>query len=473
MGDAQKIAGTIVRIKSCAFDCLELYSAHLGYLNTRDCGKTGLLPDGTATMSHLDELTEDIAVRFDLGPKARTIVHELLGFIAEQPGGIDGILDEIQNAGLEEKAATWFGSLYPWALSAREVKSLLGAEFIERIVKKTRLTECFVSKVLSYAIPKLIGLLEGDCPVPAAAPARLRFPDPALSPEPPQFETFTFWRKQMPKFGMGNYTSAVLLLAPAAAVLVTLGLFWHSIVAGTAGDHSIFQPAPILAENEPVTFPRTPASGSHLALGGFAVETGWIQNLNAVADGWSGWGVQARFGGDQSHVGGMIPPTWVIGTLPYARMPQFVAASLTGGGTAKMRLASSTPEPARLDFPAIIFEPNSATVPSHGIRLLRRVAERIKQLPAGTVVQVNGYTHGAARPAANAKLSQTRADSVYRILIRDGVSPAMLSANGYGSSAFLASINGVVEGRSSKITGEGGRPREDRRVEFCVIPPRP
>jgi len=100
---------------------------------------------------------------------------------------------------------------------------------------------------------------------------------------------------------------------------------------------------------------------------------------------------------------------------------------------------------------------------------LRRAAEQIKQLPAGSAVQINGYTQGAARPAFNAELSQKRADAVHRILVHEGVSPALLSAKGYGSSLSLASRNGVTEGRSSKMTGEAGRQPNDRRVEFRVV----
>jgi len=50
--------------------------------------------------------------------------------------------------------------------------------------------------------------------------------------------------------------------------------------------------------------------------------------------------------------------------------------------------------------------------------------------------------------------------------VREGVRPAMLRAKGYGSSPSLAGINGVTEGRSSKMTV---RPLGDRRVEFRVI----
>jgi outer membrane protein OmpA-like peptidoglycan-associated protein/uncharacterized protein YidB (DUF937 family) len=431
-------------------------------------------------MSNFGALIEEISVRFDLGPKARTIVQELLGFIAEQPGGIDGFLDRIQNAGLAEKVATWFGSPYPWALSAREVKNALGAEFIERLAKRTSLTERFVNKILGYAIPKLIVRLEADCPVPVAAPASLRFPDPALSSAPPQFETLIFWRKQMPKFTTEVHSPAFPLIVPALAVLVTLGLFWHSITVGSAGDHSIFQPAPIMAENAPAPALSSRDAGNLDA--SFTVTAGWIENLSALVGRSNGQDLKAPAAHNGFNVRGAPSQAngiWVVSLLPAAQVPQFVVAAETGRVPAKMKLASSVgvSEPVRFqnqaaaDFPTVIFPPNSTAVPSRGIPLLRRAAMQIKQLPSGTLVQLNGYTHGMRMSANDVKLSQQRADSVYRILVREGVSPAMLSAKGYGSAESLTSTDRIAEGRST--TGAKGGPQADRRVEFRIIPPRP
>jgi OmpA-OmpF porin, OOP family len=430
-------------------------------------------------MSNFNALTEEIEVRFDLGPKARIIVQELLGFIAEQPGGIDGFLDRIQNAGHAEaeKVASWFGSPYPWALSAREVKRALSAEFIERIAQRTNLTERFTGKVLGYAIPKLIVHLEADCPVPVAAPARLRYPDPAFSSEPPQFETLIFWRKHMPKFATEVHSPALPLIVPAAAVLVTLGLIWHSITVGSAGDHFVFRPAPIMAENPPAPVLSSRDAGNLDA--SFMVTAGWIENLSALVGRSKGQDLKAPAAHNDFNVGGAPSKAngiWVVSLLPAAQLPQFVVAAETGRGPAKMKLASSANEPvgiqnlAAVDFPTIIFLPNSIEVPARGIPLLRRAAIQIKQLPSGTLVQLNGYTHGARMSAGDMKLSQRRADSVYRVLVRNGVSPAMLSAKGYGSAESLASTDKIAEGRSTN--GANGGPQADRRVEFRIIPPR-
>ncbi len=79
---------------------------------------------------------------------------------------------------------------------------------------------------------------------------------------------------------------------------------------------------------------------------------------------------------------------------------------------------------------------------------MRQAAGLMKQLPAGTVVQISGYADSAGNPTVNTELSQRRANAVRQVLVDAGVNPAMLSAKGYGSSNSLAD-NGTTEGRSN------------------------
>ena len=476
-------------------------------------------------MAILDGLTEDIAMRFDLGLKARALVRDLSSLIAAQPGGIDGFLDKFRATGLEAKVASWLGGRSPMALSVREVKMALGDEVIEGIAEDTGVSEGFASGVLGYAIPKIIGLLTSGEAIPEEIPSgALRSPGSAHPFSAPRVQDFSSGgERQVPRRGMegGGHVAGLRLVVPGAALLITLGLIGYVISSGTAGDHASILSASSVAQNAPVASPRTTSmpsflgnesgavsgtlandadsgatTGSHESVigadhikGDFAVTAGWIKNLSEAFDGFRSQGSQALFAGNVFHVGGTIPHAdraWMIGSLQSAQLPQIVVAALTGGGAANLRTASSTSKLdssgkesvrlsnlATLDFPIIIFPANSAKIPSRSLALLRRIAEQIKQLPPGTVVQLNGYTHGTRTAAADMELAQRRADSVYRVLVHEGVSPVMLSAKGYGSSPSVASINGITEGRSSKITDEGSRQHFDRRVEFRVVQQRP
>ena len=209
----------------------------------------------------------------------------------------------------------------------------------------------------------------------------------------------------------------------------------------------------------------------------FTVTAGWIENLGALVGRSNGQDLQMQAGGGGFHVAAASSQTnlaWVIAPLPAGQMPQFVVAAVTGKSPPKMKLALSTRElqnQAAVDFPIIVFPPNSTTVPSRNILLLRQAAIQIKQLPSGTLVQLRGYTHGTRTSANDVRLSQQRADLVYRILVREGVSPAMLSAKGFGGTISLAGADRIGEGRSTSTTGAMGRGEADRRVEFGIIPP--
>jgi len=220
-----------------------------------------------------------------------------------------------------------------------------------------------------------------------------------------------------------------------------------------------------------------------LAVDRYAGQAGWSKDLKAALDKFKTPGSQALFEGNAVGVGGMIPNTErdrIVRSLKSVLGPQFAVATLAGSGATKTPAASSAlksgssgKNPAGVsnqpDFnlPAIYFAANSAKVPPSGKFLLRQTASLMKQLPAGTVVRISGYTHNAGRPTTNTELSQRRADAVRQVLVNAGVDPAMLIANGYGSSDSLANNNVTVEGRSNNAIES--RRRNDRRVEFHIV----
>ncbi|MGH6934765.1 MAG: OmpA family protein, partial [Methylocella sp.] len=167
----------------------------------------------------------------------------------------------------------------------------------------------------------------------------------------------------------------------------------------------------------------------------------------------------------------------IITSLKSDLGPQFEVAALAGSGATKTATAQVAPGPGvsgehpggasnqpALHLPDIYFASKSADVPSSSEARLRQAAGLIKQLPAGTEIQISGYTDANGNPAANMKLSQRRADAVRQVLVDAGVNPAMLSAKGYGET--LAD-NETTERRSN--VRKKSRPREDRRVEFRVV----
>lgn len=250
------------------------------------------------------------------------------------------------------------------------------------------------------------------------------------------------------------------------------------VYSGTVGDDAT---RTAITDSLKTVFGADKITGD-LAVDQHAGQAGWTKDLKAALDNFKTPGSQAVFEGNAVSVGGTIRDAerdGIISSVKSVLGPQFTVATIAGSGATKTAAASSalksgfsgknaggTPNQPALHLPAIYFAANSAGVPSRSEALLRQAAGLLKQLPAGTVVQISGYTDSAGNPTVNTELSQRRADAVRQVLVDAGVNPAMLSAKGYGSSDSLAD-NGTTEGRSNGRMKN--RRRNDRRVEFSIV----
>ncbi len=122
-------------------------------------------------MAAFDKLIEEIGSQYSLGPKASPLVHETLGLISGQPGGIGGFLDRFKAAGFAAEVASWSGGTEVVPLSGQEVEDALGSGVISEIANKVGVSQSFARTVMGYAIPKIVVLLAQGEAVPAAIPA--------------------------------------------------------------------------------------------------------------------------------------------------------------------------------------------------------------------------------------------------------------------------------------------------------------
>lgn len=109
----------------------------------------------------------------------------------------------------------------------------------------------------------------------------------------------------------------------------------------------------------------------------------------------------------------------------------------------------------------ILFPSGSATLNEGGIRVLRKVAARLKSLPNG--VEVQGHTDNVALRASsfypsNWELAAARSAQVVRLFVDAGVSPERLSVVSFGEYAPIAS-NETPAGRA-----------KNRRIEIRLQP---
>ena len=80
---------------------------------------------------------------------------------------------------------------------------------------------------------------------------------------------------------------------------------------------------------------------------------------------------------------------------------------------------------------------------------LKTAASDLKQLKAGHVLEIAGYTDNTGDAALNLALSQKRAEAVREALIKYGADADMLVAKGYGEADPIAS-NDTPEGRAQE-----------------------
>jgi outer membrane protein OmpA-like peptidoglycan-associated protein/uncharacterized protein YidB (DUF937 family) len=153
----------------------------------------------------------------------------------------------------------------------------------------------------------------------------------------------------------------------------------------------------------------------------------------------------------------------VIGALllraPSVKTPQLAVATPTLPSVPAVSAPTIDPLAALnalLGRTVLNFRTASAELPDGSAPLLQQAADKIKAMPAGTVIEIAGHTDNVGDEAANMTLSQQRADAVRQALVDDGVSPAMLVAKGYGETRPIAP-NDTDDGRY-----------RNRRIDFSV-----
>jgi len=97
------------------------------------------------------------------------------------------------------------------------------------------------------------------------------------------------------------------------------------------------------------------------------------------------------------------------------------------------------------DFDRLLFDTGSATLQPASQEQLQNVAAILKAYP-NVKLKIGGYTDNTGDKAANQKLSEARAENVKDALVKLGVDPARLEAQGYGEEHPVAD-NSTEEGK--------------------------
>jgi outer membrane protein OmpA-like peptidoglycan-associated protein len=212
-----------------------------------------------------------------------------------------------------------------------------------------------------------------------------------------------------------------------------------------------------------------------IAIDANRADASWLANFRTALDSLKSQGVQAAFEGESVKIGG------AIADADREKIASSLKSALGGAVTVGVRAdktddATSAPNAkamselaalkpgfgardiaAALNDATINFPSGGAKVPASIVSFLEGAAADLKQLPAGSVLEIAGYTDNTGDADANLALSQKRAESIRDLLIKAGVRPDMLVAKGYGSANPIAS-NDTAEGRT-----------RNRRIEYHVL----
>jgi outer membrane protein OmpA-like peptidoglycan-associated protein/uncharacterized protein YidB (DUF937 family) len=202
----------------------------------------------------------------------------------------------------------------------------------------------------------------------------------------------------------------------------------------------------------------------------------WVGTFRAVMDAIKGANVDAIFQGDKINVGGAAMTDSARDKI-IAALKGVVGAGVTVGalsdktaGAVAVANNRATTELASLgsgfdvkdllfalNDSAVNFASDSAEVPESMAPFLKIAAADLKQLKAGHVLEIAGYTDNTGDAAMNLALSQKRAEAVREAFIKYGADPDMLVAKGYGEADPIAN-NDTAEGRL-----------KNRRIEYHVL----
>jgi outer membrane protein OmpA-like peptidoglycan-associated protein len=107
-------------------------------------------------------------------------------------------------------------------------------------------------------------------------------------------------------------------------------------------------------------------------------------------------------------------------------------------------------------YAAVIYFPvGSSTIDQDGLRQLGWFVDKMKPYPQANFL-VQGFADSTGAEATNQQLSVARAQAVAAVLTEQGIAPARMDVQGFGTASAAA----------SNVTAQGRR--DNRRVEVTV-----
>jgi len=117
-------------------------------------------------MGLLDSL-ENEAFGKVLGGSSNPLASSLLQMIQNQPGGLQGLVQNFHDKGLGEVASSWVGSGQNMPISSDQIHQVLGSDQVKALAAKAGISPDAAGGAIAQLLPGIIDKLTPNGQVPA------------------------------------------------------------------------------------------------------------------------------------------------------------------------------------------------------------------------------------------------------------------------------------------------------------------
>ena len=117
-------------------------------------------------MGLLDNL-ENQALGKVLGGTSNPLASGLLQMIQNQPGGLQGLVQNFHDKGLGEVASSWVGSGQNMPISSDQIHQVLGSDQVKELAAKAGISPDAAGGAIAQLLPGIIDKLTPNGQVPA------------------------------------------------------------------------------------------------------------------------------------------------------------------------------------------------------------------------------------------------------------------------------------------------------------------
>ena len=97
---------------------------------------------------------------------AGNVVGSIMQVLNGQPGGLDGVLQSLQQGGLGEAAKSWIGTGSNLPVTAEQIQSVLGSGAVQDLAAKLGISPADAASHLSTLLPGIVDHLTPNGQVP-------------------------------------------------------------------------------------------------------------------------------------------------------------------------------------------------------------------------------------------------------------------------------------------------------------------